>query len=47
MERADITMNRFRWTFRDWAAECTNFPNHVGSVAGKDLADYLAQFIGR
>ncbi len=29
MGRGDITVHGFRSTFRDWAAERTNFPNHV------------------
>jgi integrase len=29
MNRGDITAHGFRSTFRDWAAECTNFPNEV------------------
>jgi hypothetical protein len=29
MERDDITVHGFRSTFRDWAAERTNYPNHV------------------
>ncbi len=29
MERADVTVHGFRSTFRDWAAEHTNYPNHV------------------
>lgn len=29
MNRGDLTAHGFRSTFRDWAAECTNFPNHV------------------
>ena len=28
-----ITRHGFRSTFRDWAAECTNFPNHVVEMA--------------
>ena len=27
--RGDITVHGFRSTFRDWAAECTSYPNHV------------------
>ena len=27
--RPGITVHGFRSTFRDWAAESTNFPNHV------------------
>ena len=29
MNRTDITVHGFRSTFRDWAAERTNYPNHV------------------
>src|SRR5262249_39648916 len=33
MNRADITAHGFRSTFRDWAAECTNFPSEVVKMA--------------
>jgi integrase len=33
MGRDDITVHGFRSTFRDWAAERTNFPNHVVEMA--------------
>jgi len=33
MNRADITAHGFRSTFRDWAAECTNFPSEVVEIA--------------
>ena len=33
MERGDITVHGFRSTFRDWAAEETNFPNEVAEMA--------------
>jgi integrase len=33
MERGDITVHGFRSTFRDWAAERTNFPNEVVEMA--------------
>lgn len=33
MGRGDITAHGFRSTFRDWAAEETNFPNHVVEMA--------------
>jgi integrase len=33
MRRSDITAHGFRSTFRDWAAECTNFPNEVVEMA--------------
>ncbi len=31
--RSDVTVHGFRSTFRDWAAERTNFPNHVVEMA--------------
>jgi len=31
--RPDITVHGFRSTFRDWAAEMTNYPNHVVEMA--------------
>jgi integrase len=33
MGRNDITTHGFRSTFRDWAAECTNFPRELAEVA--------------
>ena len=33
MKRTDITVHGFRSTFRDWAAERTNFPNFVVEMA--------------
>jgi len=33
MGRNDITVHGFRSTFRDWAAERTNYPNHVVEIA--------------
>jgi integrase len=33
MGRDDLTVHGFRSTFRDWAAERTNFPNHVIEMA--------------
>jgi integrase len=33
MGRDDITVHGFRSTFRDWAAERTNYPNHVVEMA--------------
>ena len=33
MNRIDITTHGFRSTFRDWAAERTNFPNFVVEMA--------------
>lgn len=28
-----VTVHGFRSTFRDWAAECTGYPNHVVEMA--------------
>jgi integrase len=33
MGRTDLTAHGFRSTFRDWAAECTNFPREVAEAA--------------
>lgn len=33
MKRADLTVHGFRSTFRDWAAEQTNFPSDVAEMA--------------
>jgi integrase len=33
MERDDLTTHGFRSTFRDWAAERTNFPREVAEMA--------------
>jgi integrase len=33
MGRGDITTHGFRSTFRDWAAECTHYPNEVVEMA--------------
>jgi integrase len=33
MGRADLTAHGFRSTFRDWVAECTNFPREVAESA--------------
>lgn len=33
MEYEDVTSHGFRSTFRDWAAETTNYPNHVVEMA--------------
>jgi integrase len=33
MLRNEITVHGFRSTFRDWAAELTNYPNHVVEMA--------------
>ena len=32
MGRTDLTVHGFRSTFRDWAAECTNFPREVAEM---------------
>jgi len=33
LSRGDVTVHGFRSTFRDWAAERTNYPNHVVEMA--------------
>jgi integrase len=33
MNRADLTVHGFRSTFRDWAAEHTNYPREVAEMA--------------
>jgi integrase len=33
MRRTDLTVHGFRSTFRDWAAERTNFPAEVAEIA--------------
>jgi integrase len=33
MDRNDLTVHGFRSTFRDWAAECTNYPREVCEMA--------------
>jgi integrase len=33
MNRADLTTHGFRSSFRDWAAECTNYPREVAEAA--------------
>ncbi|OFZ85781.1 MAG: integrase [Betaproteobacteria bacterium RBG_16_64_18] len=33
MERGDLTAHGFRSAFRDWAAEQTNYPNHLAEMA--------------
>ena len=33
MGRTDLTAHGFRSTFRDWTAECTNFPGEVAEMA--------------
>lgn len=32
-KRSDLTTHGFRSTFRDWAAECTNYPNELCEMA--------------
>jgi integrase len=33
MERGDLTAHGFRSTFRDWAAESTNYPSDMAEMA--------------
>jgi len=33
MKRSDLTVHGFRSTFRDWAAECTDYPNEMAEMA--------------
>lgn len=33
MKRSDLTVHGFRSTFRDWAAECTTYPNEMAEMA--------------
>jgi len=33
LNRGDVTVHGFRSSFRDWASETTNFPNHVVEMA--------------
>lgn len=33
MKRGELTVHGFRSTFRDWAAETTNFPNFIVEMA--------------
>jgi integrase len=33
MKRSDLTVHGFRPTFRDWAAECTAYPNETAEMA--------------
>jgi integrase len=33
MGRDDLTVHGFRSTFRDWASECTGYPNEVCEMA--------------
>lgn len=44
LERDDLTVHGFRSTFRDWAAECTNFPAEVAEMA---LAHTIADAVER
>jgi integrase len=39
MERSDLTVHGFRSTFRDWAAEQTNFPREVAEMALAHVID--------
>jgi integrase len=39
MGRSGITVHGFRSSFRDWAAECTNFPNEMVELALAHLVD--------
>jgi integrase len=39
MGRSDLTVHGFRSTFRDWAAERTNFPNEVVEMALAHIVD--------
>jgi integrase len=39
MDQADLTTHGFRSTFRDWAAECTNFPREVAEAALAHVVD--------
>jgi integrase len=32
MGRGELTAHGFRSTFRDWAAECTNFPREIAEM---------------
>src|SRR5262249_53893342 len=38
--KADVTVHGFRSTFRDWAAERTNFPNEICEAALARVAAY-------
>ncbi|OUR75993.1 integrase [Alphaproteobacteria bacterium 46_93_T64] len=33
MDRADVTAHGFRSSFKDWSAECTQYPNEVSEMA--------------
>jgi integrase len=39
MGRGDLTVHGFRSTFRDWAAECTNYPREVAEMALAHVVD--------
>lgn len=39
MDLEDITVHGFRSSFRDWAAECTHFPNEVCEMALAHVVD--------
>src|SRR5262249_3737022 len=39
MGRDDVTVHGFRSTFRDWAADRTNYPNHVVEMALAHVID--------
>ncbi len=43
MGRSDLTVHGFRSTFRDWAAERTNFPNEVIEMALAHAIDYKTE----
>ena len=43
MGRSDITVHGFRSTFRDWAAERTNYPNHVVEMALAHVVGYKVE----
>ncbi len=43
MGRSDLTVHGFRSTFRDWAAERTNFPNEVVEMALAHAIDDKAE----
>jgi hypothetical protein len=40
MGRGDLTVHGFRSRFRDWGAECTNFPREVAAAALAFRADF-------
>ena len=44
MKRGDLTAHGFRSSFRDWAAERTNFPREVAEMA---LAHTIADAVER